>query len=1068
MSPSFAPLPASVDLPSIEQEILERWDKRDVFRRSLEQTAQGEPWIFYEGPPTANGTPGTHHVEARAFKDLFPRFRTMRGYHVPRRAGWDCHGLPVELAVEKELGFTSKGDIERYGIAEFNAACRESALRNVSAFAAMTERMGYWVDLDQAYLTMAPSYVESVWWSLKVIHDKGLLVEDHRVTPYCPRDETPLSDHEVALGYEDTVDPSVYVRFPLTDGRWAGADMLVWTTTPWTLPSNTAVAVASDVEYARVAARDEGPDLVLADALVGQVLGDDARITDRASGAELLGSHYRRPFELLGEDRFAGADGQVTAWRVVHGDHVTTDSGTGLVHMAPAFGAEDQQVARAEGLVTVNPVGSNGHFHDDVPLVGGVFFKATDPSLVADLRERGVLFRVTDYEHSYPHCWRCHTPLIYYALPSWFIRTTEIRERLLEENEKTAWYPPHIKHGRYGAWLENNVDWALSRKRYWGTPLPVWRNDADPSEVVVVGSLAELGSWAGEDLSELDPHRPYVDDVTFPAPSGTGTMRRVPDVIDVWYDSGAMPFAQWGAPHHHEADFEAAYPAQYICEAIDQTRGWFYSLMAVGTLVFDRSSYENVVCLGLLLDEQGRKMSKHLGNILDPFELFSTHGADAVRWLMLAQGNPWVDRRVGHETLREIVRKVLLTYWNTASFLVTYANASEWSPSDAAPAPADRPAMDRWALGELRATVAEVTEALDDFDSSRAGRAIVAFVDDLSNWYVRRSRRRFWDGDPAALATLHTCVETVSRLMAPFTPFATDYVWTLLQGEGGAGLPEGTPDSVHLASWPEVTAAPDTAAEHADGEAVLRRQMDLVRRVVELGRSTRAASGVRTRQPLARAVVSAPGFGDLASAAADRPGQERDLLAEIADELNVAAVEIAGSDLVEIEVKPNYRALGKRFGKRTPTVADAVKASTDAPVDGVLTVTVEDEAVTLSGDEILVSETPREGWAVRSEGGLSVGLDTELTEELREAGLLRDVLRFVQDTRKQLGFEVSDRIELWWTAGRADTARAIRHGTDTVAAECLAVAVTEGEGPAELSAQRSEDLGLTVWARVGA
>ncbi|MEJ2868600.1 isoleucine--tRNA ligase [Actinomycetospora sp. OC33-EN08] len=1033
----FAPLSSSVDLPAVEQEILERWDKRDVFRRSLEQTAQGEPWIFYEGPPTANGTPGTHHVEARAFKDLFPRFRTMRGYHVPRRAGWDCHGLPVELAVEKELGFTSKGDIERYGIAEFNAACRESALRNVSAFAAMTERMGYWVDLDEAYLTMAPRYVESVWWSLKTIFDKGLLVEDHRVTPYCPRDETPLSDHEVALGYEDDVDPSVYVRFPLTDGPWAGANLLVWTTTPWTLPSNTAVAVERSVVYVRV--RHGNEDLVLAEDLVGHVLGDDVEVTARLTGAELIGSHYTRPFELLEAGRFGDA------FRIVHGDHVTTDAGTGLVHMAPAFGAEDHHVARAEGLEMVNPIGSNGHFYDDVPLVGGMFFKAADPTLVADLEARGVMFRAEQYEHSYPHCWRCHTPLIYYALPSWFIRTTAVRERLLEENEATSWYPPHIKHGRYGAWLENNVDWALSRKRYWGTPLPIWRNDADPAEVVVVGSLAELGSWAGEDLSALDPHRPYVDDVTFPAPSGTGTMRRVPDVIDVWYDSGAMPFAQWGAPHHHEADFAQAYPAQYICEAIDQTRGWFYSLMAVGTLVFDRSSYENVVCLGLLLDEQGRKMSKHLGNILDPFELFATHGADAVRWLMLAQGNPWVDRRVGHETLREIVRKVLLTYWNTASFLVTYANAAGWSPS--APRPETRHVMDRWALGELRACVTEVTAALEDFDSSRAGRAIVAFVDDLSNWYVRRSRRRFWDGDPAALATLHECVETVSRLMAPFTPFATDYLWTLLQGEGGSGLAEGTPDSVHLASWPVVSGVPDGG---------LRSEMELVRRVVELGRSTRAASGVRTRQPLSRAVVSAPGFADL----------DPDLLAEIADELNVAKVETAGSELVELDVKPNYRALGKRFGKQTPAVADAVKASTDAPVDGVLTVVVDGEPVALQGDEIVVSETPREGWAVRSEGGLSVGLDTELTDDLREAGLLRDVLRFVQDARKKLDFEVSDRIDLWWTATRADTATAIRHGADTVGTECLAVSVTEAGGPAELEPQSSAELGLTVWARV--
>ncbi|MEJ2885707.1 isoleucine--tRNA ligase [Actinomycetospora aeridis] len=1027
--PAFAPLPASVDLPAIEREVLARWADRDVFRRSLERTADGEPWIFYEGPPTANGQPGTHHVEARAFKDLFPRFRTMRGYHVPRRAGWDCHGLPVELAVEKELGFTSKGDIEAYGIAEFNAACKESALRNVSAFAAMTERMGYWVDLDEAYLTMAPRYVESVWWSLKKIFDDGMLVEDHRVTPYCPRDETPLSDHEVALGYEDDVDPSVYVRFPLTDGVWAGADLLVWTTTPWTLPSNTAVAVARDITYVRARTGD-GADLVVAEDLL-PVLGEDAQVVERRAGADLLGSHYRRPLDLIGGDRFGDAH------RVVHGDHVTTDAGTGLVHMAPAFGAEDHLVAKAEGLEMVNPIGPDGHFEADVPLVGGMFFKAADPTLVEELRARGVLWRSESYEHSYPHCWRCHTPLIYYALPSWFIRTTEIRDRLVEENERTNWYPPHIKHGRYGAWLENNVDWALSRNRYWGTPLPIWRNEADPSEMVCVGSLAELSSWAGTDLSELDPHRPFVDDVTFPAPSGTGTMRRVTDVIDVWYDSGAMPFAQWGAPHHHEADFAAAYPAQYICEAIDQTRGWFYSLMAVGTLVFDRSSYENVVCLGLLLDEQGRKMSKHLGNVLDPFELFESHGADAVRWLMLAQGSPWVDRRVGHEALREIVRKILLTYWNTASFLVTYANASGWTPSSE-PTPSDHP-MDRWVLGELATCVRDVTRALEDFDSSSAGRAISAFVDELSNWYVRRSRRRFWQGEPAALSTLHTCLETLSRLMAPFTPFATDYLWTLLHGD----VVEGATDSVHLADWPELD---ETAID-----PVLAERMALVQRIVELGRSTRAASGVRTRQPLSRAVVAAPGFSSL----------DPDLLAEIAEELNVGRVEAAGSDLVEVTVKPNFRALGKRFAKRTPVVAEAVKASTAAPVDGELTVVVDGEEITLSGDEIVVEETPREGWAVRSEGGLSVGLDTELTDELRAAGLARDVVRVVQEARKTRGLEVSDRIALTWAAERADVADAVRTHAGTIAEEVLAVSMTEGAVNGDAAA-RSDDLALAV------
>lgn len=1044
--PAFAPLPTGVDLPAMEREVLERWAERDVFNRSLDQTAGGTPWIFYEGPPTANGTPGTHHVEARVFKDLFPRFKTMKGYHVPRRAGWDCHGLPVELAVEKELGFTGKADIERYGIAEFNAACRTSALRNVSAFEAMTRRMAYWVDLDNAYLTMNPRYVESVWWSLKQIFDAGLLVEDHRVTPYCPRDETPLSDHEVSLGYEDVVDPSVYVRFPLTDGDWAGASLLVWTTTPWTLPSNTAVAVRRDLSYVLADTGDER--LVVAADLLEHVLGDDAQVIDRRTGEELLGVHYRRPFEIVDAERFGG-----DAWRVVHGDHVTTDAGTGLVHMSPSFGAEDYAICRAEGLAFVNPIGRDGRFEADLPLIGGAFFKAADPLLVADLRERGVLWRAEDYEHSYPHCWRCHTPLIYYALPSWFIRTTAIKDRLLEENERTNWYPPHIKHGRYGGWLENNVDWALSRNRYWGTPLPVWRNDADPSEMVCVGSLAELGGWVGEDLSALDPHRPFVDDVTFPAPSGTGTMRRVSDVIDVWYDSGAMPFAQWGAPHRNEAEFEASYPAQYICEAIDQTRGWFYSLMAVGTLVFDRSSYENVVCLGLILDEHGRKMSKHLGNILDPFELFDTHGADAVRWLMLASGSPWLDRRLGHEALREIVRKLLLTYWNTASFLVTYANASGWRPGDGAErSPTVEPgddhgaeltAMDRWVLGELHATVRDTDAALEDFDSATAGRALSGFVDVLSNWYVRRSRRRFWQGDPAALATLHTCVETLSRLLAPFVPFVADHLWCRIEGD----VRPGAPDSVHLAAWP--------VADPALLDAGLRTRMDLVRRIVELGRATRAASGVRTRQPLARAVVAAPGFSAL----------EPELLAEIADELNVARVEAAGSELVLLEVKPNYRALGKRFGKQTPTVADAVKASSAAPVDGVLTVVVDGADVELAGDEIVVSETPREGWAVRSEGGLSVGLDTELTDELRRAGLARDVVRHVQESRKAHGLDVSDRIELTWSSGRDDVTAAIREHEGEIAEEVLAVSVTEKDARGAEGAQHFDDLDLTVSLR---
>ncbi|WP_374404646.1 isoleucine--tRNA ligase [Frankia sp. Cj3] len=1057
--PAFPALPTQVDLPALERDVLERWKDLKVFERSLAATADGPQWIFYEGPPTANGKPGTHHVEARVFKDLFPRYRTMRGFHVPRRAGWDCHGLPVELAVEKELGFTSKSDIEAFGIAAFNARCRESVLRHVADFSRMTERMGYWCDLDNAYRTMDTPYIESVWWSLKQIFDKGLLVEDHRVTPYCPRDETPLSDHEVSQGYADVVDPSVYVRFPVTSGPLsdAGVSLLVWTTTPWTLVSNTAVAAHPDVTYvvARTAAGGRDGELVLvAEPLLGSAVGADAEVIRTLRGSDLAGVTYARPFELLPMTDFSGGP----AHAVVLADYVTTTDGTGLVHQAPAFGAEDLAVARAYGLPVVNPVGRDGRFLAGTPLVGGVFFKDADAALIDDLRSRGVLWRAEDYTHSYPHCWRCHTPLIYYPLPSWYIRTTAIADRLLAENERTDWHPERIKDGRFGEWLRGNVDWALSRSRYWGTPLPVWRCTADPAHLTCVGSLLELSGLAGRDLSALDPHRPFVDDVTITCPACAAVARRVPEVIDVWYDSGAMPFAQWGAPHRNAEQFEGQYPAQYICEAIDQTRGWFYTLMAVGTLVFDRSAYETVLCLGLLLDADGRKMSKHIGNVLDPFELFDRHGADAVRWLMLAAGSPWADRRVGHEALEDIVRKVLLTYWNTASFLVLYANAGGWAPGRApASDPRTRPVLDRWVLSELHAAITEVTEALDAFDSLRAGRCLARFIDDLSNWYVRRSRRRFWEADPDALDTLYTCLDGLTRLMAPFTPFLTDALWSKLV----VGVRPQAPDSVHLADWPR--AADDLV------DTRLAAQMDLVRRLVELGRAARASSGVRTRQPLARAVVAAPEFAGLPA----------DLRAQIADELNVAAVEGATADVVDVTVKPNFRALGRRFGKRTPLVAAAI-ATAGPPVHGRLTVEVDGDRLDLDGDDLIITETPREGWAVTSESGLSVALDLEITPALRRAGIARDVVRVLQDARKTSGLDITDRVDIRWSADTPATAQALLEHGSAVAAEVLAVSFTRAAGPdtagptaagpdsggsatAAGTGHTAPDLGLTFW-----
>ena len=1093
-------LPAQPDLPAIEHEMLARWNRAGTFEESLKQTEGAPRWNFYEGPPTANGMPGVHHIEARVFKDLFPRFKTMQGFHVIRKAGWDCHGLPVEVAVEKELGLSGKKDIEAYGVAEFNARCRESVLRHVDAFAALTTRMGYWIDLSTAYRTMDPQYVESVWWALKTIYDKGLLVRDFRISPYCPRCGTPLSDHEMGQPdvYRDVTDPSVTVRFRVTSvpegasPRLLGADLLVWTTTPWTLVSNTAIAVHPDVDYV-IARRsggrggvwggsppgqaEYGDKVVVAEALWPRVLGDGWHVLDTLRGRDLLGAEYTPPFGMIS---IPGAH------RVVSGTFVTTDDGTGLVHLAPAFGADDLAVVRAHGFPVVNPVRADGRFEEGLPLVGGLFFKDADQPLIADLDQRGLLFRSEPHVHSYPHCWRCGTTLLYYALPSWYIRTTLVKDQMLAENERTNWQPPTIKNGRYGEWLRNNVDWALSRTRYWGTPLPVW--ECPSSHVTCVGSLAELGGLAGRDLSGLDPHRPFVDDVVFPCPSCGLDAVRVPEVIDVWFDSGSMPFAQWGAPLRNVESFESGYPAQFICEAIDQTRGWFYSLMAVGTLVFGRSSYENVVCLGLVMDEQGRKMSKHLGNVIEPIGLLDAHGADAVRWFFAASGSPWGQRRIGPSVLAEIVRKVLLTYWNTVSFLVLYANASAgggsapgadggsrtaWTPEDAAlaPDPAARPLLDRWLLSEVHACVLEVTSSLEAFDTAAAGRRLAALIDDLSNWYVRRSRRRFWDGPrspdgASAFATLHAALAALTKMLAPVTPFLADYLWAVLRPADG-------PESVHLASWP--------TSDPALIDPALSSQMALARRIVELGRSARSAAAVRTRQPLSRALVGASGFGSL-------PAELRDL---VASELNVHSLESldsAGGELVSYTVKPEFRSLGRRFGSATQAVAAVIRATDPAALARAVAApggaaTVEVPAVgpvTLSAADLVVTQTPLEGWGVASAGGETVALDLAVSAALRFEGYAREAVRLIQEARKASGLDVSDRIVVRWTTADPDLAAALDEHGAMIAGEVLAVSFGPGTGPADEGTgggagvdepwheHADTDLGLRFWLAVAA
>jgi isoleucyl-tRNA synthetase len=1125
-------------LPALEEQVLGRWRERDVFARSLQMRADAPPWIFYEGPPTANGRPGSHHVLSRVFKDIYPRYKTMRGHRVERKGGWDCHGLPVEIAVERELGISSKAEIEEYGIERFNSRCRESVFEYLEEWNRLTERIGFWIDLDDAYRTLDESYVESVWWALAEIHRQGLLYEGHRVVPYCPRCGTALSSHEVALGYKDVVDPSVYVRLPVHDAGGPlreGDALLIWTTTPWTLPGNVAVAVAPEVPYVRARHGDE--TLVLAEALVERVLGEGVQILDRFPGRDLLsgrgdGSSGERGDEPHGERGdgarrgptyrgpiFELADREPGGFPIVAGDFVTTEDGTGLVHIAPAFGEDDFDAARANGMfdptdpdTLYNPVRPDGTYDGRVRGHDGRSFEGRfvkDPALtgelIEDLDRRGLLFGAAAYEHSYPHCWRCGTALIYYAKASWYIRTTAVRERMLAANETVAWHPPHIKHGRFGDWLSNNVDWALSRERYWGTPLPLWR--CPEGHVHAIGSFAELQERSGRTLS--DHHRPYVDEVEFPCPwtgehSDSGgsagaacgePMRRVAEVIDVWFDSGAMPFAQHHAPLEHEAEFRARFPADFICEALDQTRGWFYSLLAVATLLADtepfasaaavagssvagaRSSvagaesagaggsptdtdtvlapYRNVVCLGLILDAEGQKMSKSKGNTVEPWQVIDEYGADAFRWYFFTAKQPWDGYRFSTETIGEGVRLFLRQLWSTYFFYVLYAHANERSLDRATAGPTSPPddQLDRWALSRAAATAQFVAQRLDAYDATAAGRAIAEFVDELSNWYVRRSRRRFWEGDADAFRTLRACLLTVAKLLAPFCPFVADEIYDNL---------DGALASVHLCDFP---AGEDLPAR--DGE--LEEAMAIARETVRLGLGARARAKIKVRQPLAEAVVVAQGR--------ERAAIER-LADVVREELNVRRVRfVAGADeLGRYEVKANYRRLGPLFGREMPLAAEAVAAldparvaaavlsgagasgsgsGTDGEADGeadgggdgtlALGISVAGREHTLSAEDVILTMRAPEGYSVEREGAHAVALDLAIDDDLRREGRAREVVHAVQNARRRAGLEVEDRIELRLAGDPALLEAAGAH-RDYLIGETLAVALDLGDG----------------------
>ncbi len=1012
--PRFQDVSARVDFPALDARILAFWKEHGIFAKSLEGRDDAPIFVFYEGPPTANGRPGAHHVISRIFKDLFPRYKTMRGYRVPRKAGWDTHGLPVELEVERRLGINGKGQIEAYGVAEFNELCRESVTAYLEEWERFTERIGFWVDLDDAYYTYTNDYIESVWWILRQIWDKDLLYQGHKVVPYCPRCGTAISSHEVAQGYKDVTEDSIYVRFPLTaeaaarvtgeaastapggaaagDGEPKPVSLAVWTTTPWTLISNVAAAVRSDVTYALVESR--GERFVLARDLVEKVLGKKAEVLREFAGAELLGLDYEAPFGFMTADK--------RAHFVIGGDYVTTTDGTGIVHIAPAFGEEDMRVGMENDLPVVNAVDTEGKFVPEITPWAGVFVKDADPAITADLKERGLLLGVEPYEHSYPFCWRCDTALLYYAKATWYVRTTAMKDQLIAANDDVIWHPEHIKTGRFGEWLAGNVDWALSRDRYWGTPLPIWR--CEEGHTHCVGSVEELREMAAGHVPEdLELHRPYVDDVVLTCPECGGRMRRAPEVIDAWFDSGSMPFAQWHYPFENQELFAERFPADFIAEAIDQTRGWFYSLIAIATLIEGRSSYKRVLCLGHILDGEGQKMSKSKGNVVQPDDILDHQGADAIRWFLFSSQQPWSARRFSAEMVDEVVRKFLLTLWNTYSFFTLYANIDRFDPTAQESPVEERPLLDRWLVSELNSLVQDVTAGLEVYDATGTSRSIQQFVDDLSNWYVRRSRRRFWksEGDADKLAAYHTLYEalvTVTKLLAPFTPFVAEELYQNLV----RAVDVSAPESVHLCPWP--------VSDEQAIDAGVSFDMAAARRVVEMGRAARNAAAVKTRQPLAEVVLALP------EAEARAVERLRDV---VLDELNVKDLRFVGGEdeLVAYVVKPNLKLLGPKLGKRLGPLQAALKEADAAALvaavrAGAAVVALPDGEVSLAEEELLIETGSPEGYQVETDAGRVVALKTDVDDALREEGLARELIHAVQLARKAADLRIEDTISL--------------------------------------------------------
>lgn len=1022
----------------MERELLERWTSERLFERTLEATREGEPFVFFEGPPTANGKPGIHHVFARTIKDLICRFQTMRGRSVTRIAGWDTHGLPVEIEVEKQLQLNGKKAIEEFGVERFNRLCRESVFTYKGDWEELSNRIGYWLDYAHAYVTYTNEYVETVWWLLHRLFQKNLLYRGHRVLPYCPRCGTVLSSHELALGYEEVKDKSVYVTFPLEEG--GGRELVVWTTTPWTLPSNVAAAVHPDLEYGVYRSpKYPGRSFVMAvsrEAKLREIAGEDLVLETTLAGSALVGLRYTRPLPVV---RFEGGRNHSV---IVPGEFVTAEDGSGIVHLAPAFGADDYAAGKEHNLEMVRPVGIDGTFTGTSwPEIEGKLVTAeeTNELILRRLKTDGRWLRTEQYVHSYPHCWRCRSKLIYYARDSWFVRTSLVKDRMLEINRGVNWQPPEVGEGRFGSWLENNVDWALSRDRYWGTPLPVWVCDLDPAHVEVIGSYSALAERWGKPLPEnFDPHKPYIDAYRWGCECG-GTMRRAAEVIDTWFDSGAMPYAQWHYPFEHEAEFKAHFPADYICEGVDQTRGWFYSLLAIAATAFDSPAYRNVIVNELVLDAEGQKMSKSKGNVVNPWDLIGEFGADTVRLYLLVSSQVWLPKRFDRKQIPQVTGDFQRALKSTYEFFQLYV-----SQSVAAPPRADRPDSDRWILGRLDATIKDVTLAWSRYEPTAGVRVLMDFVvDDLSNWYVRINRKRFWAAqgrtDPAAIATLRECLITVSRLLAPAAPFASDWLHRAL-----------TDSSVHLAGWPALPAEPGR------DEAELALAMDAIRRLASLARAARETGRLRVRQPLGRMQVAVP-------VAARGPAFER-LLVILQSEVNVKRIDIAASDteLVRLRGKANFRSLGKRYGKDTPAVAGAVERLTADQLralesGGQATLHVNGGEVVYFPGDVVVEREVATSWLVASDGPYVAALDPAIDAALAAEGLARELVSHTQRLRREAGYAVSDRIALG-LEGPVAVTEAARGHRDFIMTETLARRLEVGAGIADADLRQAVDV----------